>query len=663
MKTNEKNKDQLISELKNRLIAMQMVNAELGSQLAKHRQVRKDSRKAEKGLELSEEKFRPMFENSDALVLHVDRDGLVINANEKIEELTGHPRNEIVGKHFAHFDVFKPDASQSILQLFREAVEHNTKFSGEVELVYPNGDTRIIEPNANLIKRSGQVESVLVLMKDITERKKSEEKLAKLYTQERELRQHIEIEMKRRVDFTRTVAHELKTPLTPVLASIDSLLSELHDDRLLGLANNISRGAASLDNRINELLDLARGEIGILEFNPEPVDLLQILRETIETITPLAINCGQSLKLDVPNALPLVQADASRIQQVLLNLLNNAIKFTPQDGTIKLKVRENDGSVIIEIQDTGRGMSKKQQERAFEPYRRLLNDKDHSDGLGLGLALCKTLVELHGGKIWGRSRAGKGSTFAFSLPINGTIQNTTRPVTVNKLWKVLMIEDDHEIVNSVSLALQKDWPEVELLSARFGEDGLSIVETEKISVVLLDLGLPDTDGFEVLRSIRLFSAVPIIVLSVRQEEADVTKAFELGANDYIAKPYRKMELISRLKVQLRAQIHADESTPIICGSLCLDPSTHQLTFGEKEISLTVVEGRIMQELMKNAGHITTYSRLTEAVWGGDCDDCIENIDTLRVYIRYLRRKLETNPSKPRLILTKSGVGYSLSKPV
>ncbi|MFC2027172.1 ATP-binding protein [Chloroflexota bacterium] len=648
MKRKEKNADESTGQLKAHLIECQNALEAL--------------KESERDLRLSEEKFRLMFDNANDLVMHVDRYGIVIDANRKVEELIGKGHDRIVGKHFTDFGNFEPDTVQAVKQFFREAVDTNTTISREVELKHANGSTVIIDPSISLIKRDGQVEGVFVMMKDITERKKSEETMAELYNQERELRKQIETEMNRRIDFTRTLAHELKTPLTPVLASVDSLLSELDEKRLISLARNISQGANSLNSRIDELLDLARGEIGMLELNLDSVDFLQILQEAADSVAPIVKSRGQSLTLDLPTSAPQVQLDVSRIQQVLLNLLSNAIKFTPQKGTIKLKAREKESSIIIEVQDTGHGISKEQQQRVFEPYRRLASAGRQTGGLGLGLALCKTLIELHGGEIWVRSHVGKGATFGFSLPLEHSIQQAVGSSIEGYLWKVLIIEDEQEIIDSVSLAFEKDWPEAELISVLFGRSGLDLVESEEPDIVLLDLELPDTDGIEVLKSIRLFSSVPVIILSVRQGESDMIRGLELGANDYITKPFRKKELLSRLKVQLRNRMSTREESPIICGSLCLDPTTFQLTYGGREISLTVVEGRIMQQLMTNAGHVTTHARLAEAVWGDDHNDSRGTVESLRVYIRYLRRKLEVDSSKPRLILTKSGVGYSLAKP-
>lgn len=258
-----------------------------------------------------------------------------------------------------------------------------------------------------------------------------------------------------------------------------------------------------------------------------------------------------------------------------------------------------------------------------------------------------------------KSRTGRGATFGFSLPLEVPSRRAKESHKVEKLWKVLIIEDDLEIIDSISLGFQMDWPEAKLISARLGEDGIDMVETEDPEVVILDLGLPDISGFEVLRRIRLFSAVPVIVLTVKSGEADITRGLEWGADDYLTKPFRQKELLARLKVQLRRQTSPDEEAPIVCGSLRLDPSTYQLTYGSREISLTIIEGRIMQHLMRNAGHVATHARLAEAVWGEDYPGAL---DSLRVYIRYLREKLEANPSSPKLILTKPGIGYLLTKP-
>lgn len=224
--------------------------------------------------------------------------------------------------------------------------------------------------------------------------------------------------------------------------------------------------------------------------------------------------------------------------------------------------------------------------------------------------------------------------------------------------KVLIIEDDREIIEAISLAFQIRWPEADVVSIRLGEKGIELVETEVPDIVILDLGLPDISGFEVLRQIRLFSHVPIIILTVRADESDIVKGLEWGADDYIVKPFRQLEFLARVKALIRRQT-PEEEEQIVSGPLKLEVTTGQLHNGKKEIALTISENRILGHLMKNAGRIVTHSSLAEAVWGNDYPG---SADSLKVHIRRLREKVESNPSQPQLILTKTGVGYFLAKP-
>jgi len=227
--------------------------------------------------------------------------------------------------------------------------------------------------------------------------------------------------------------------------------------------------------------------------------------------------------------------------------------------------------------------------------------------------------------------------------------------------KILIIEDDHKIVETLVLTLIVRWPDAMVVSSNLGEKGIKMVESETPDIVVLDLGLPDISGFDVLKSIRLFSKVPVVILTARAEEADIVKGLELGADDYITKPFRQMELLARLKALMRRQTlsmeNSTEDEHISAGKISLSPITRQVTVGSSKIDLTATETLILQRLMKNAGNIVTHGSLAEAVWGSDYPN---SADSLKVYIRRLREKIEAEPSEPRIILAKPGVGYLLA---
>lgn len=225
--------------------------------------------------------------------------------------------------------------------------------------------------------------------------------------------------------------------------------------------------------------------------------------------------------------------------------------------------------------------------------------------------------------------------------------------------KFLVIEDDNTIIDSISLIFQLSWPETKLISTPLGQKGIELAETEHPDLVILDLGLPDISGYEVLKQIRLFSAVPVIILTVRSEEVDIVRGLEGGADDYIIKPFRQLELLSRIRCVTRRQERLVQEKPLEIGQLYFNPTTWQLVIGEREISVTRTEGSIFYHLLQNAGRVVTHSDLAEALWGVDYPDAA---DCLRVHIRRLRVKIEEDPRQPQIILTKPGVGYLLAKP-
>ena len=222
---------------------------------------------------------------------------------------------------------------------------------------------------------------------------------------------------------------------------------------------------------------------------------------------------------------------------------------------------------------------------------------------------------------------------------------------------VLLIEDDPQIRRFLRASLGAHG--YELVEAVTGRDGLAQAAARTVDVVLLDLGLPDTDGLEVTRRLREWSLVPILVISARGQEADKVAALDAGADDYLTKPFSLPELLARLRAARRraAQAAPGQEEPVyVVGELRVDVARHQVVAGGREIHLTPTEFKLLALLARNAGRVLTHRQLLKEVWG---QAYLDNTHHLRVQMHGLRHKLEPEPARPRYLLTEPGVGYRL----
>ena len=228
--------------------------------------------------------------------------------------------------------------------------------------------------------------------------------------------------------------------------------------------------------------------------------------------------------------------------------------------------------------------------------------------------------------------------------------------------KVLVIEDDPGIIEVVSLCFQLRWSGTNVVSADNGNKGVELVETESPDVVILDIGLPDMDGYQVLREIRSFSDVPVLMLTVRGEDTDIAKGLELGADDYITKPFSHIELIARVQAVLRRVQGlpvSEEERPFISGKLSIDFSRNEVILDGKLVKLTSTERKLLYYLIRNEGRILSHESLLTKIWG---DTYVDARDLLRVHIQHLRQKLEDSAESPNIIVTEHGIGYKFIRP-
>jgi two-component system, OmpR family, KDP operon response regulator KdpE len=228
--------------------------------------------------------------------------------------------------------------------------------------------------------------------------------------------------------------------------------------------------------------------------------------------------------------------------------------------------------------------------------------------------------------------------------------------------KILLVEDAPDVVEAIQLGMMLRWREVEVLSADTGDVALDLVERETPDLVLLDIGLPGMDGYEVLRAIRAFSDVPVIMLTAQDTTMSKVKGLELGADDYITKPFDHLELLARIRAVLRRlDMSAPKSrTPSFrSGDLTVDFSAQEVHLGEVQLDLTPTEYKLLYHLVRNVGQTLTHGTLLARVWGREY---VNEVDYVRVYIRRLRSKLNDDPERPRYIQTERGLGYRFLPP-
>ena len=228
--------------------------------------------------------------------------------------------------------------------------------------------------------------------------------------------------------------------------------------------------------------------------------------------------------------------------------------------------------------------------------------------------------------------------------------------------KLLVVDDEPDVVESVRLGFTLQWRDVDVLGAGKGEEALDLIEQERPDIVLLDIGLPDIDGFEVLRQVRAFSDVPVLMLTARDDAMDKVKGLELGADDYVTKPFNHLELMARVKAVLRRlemPPPTSRAPSFRSGPLEVDFARQEARLDGQRLDLTPTEYKLLYHLVRNVGHVLAHTTLLAKVWGREY---VDEVDYVRVYIRRLRDKLGDSPEAPQFIATERGLGYRFLPP-
>ena len=519
----------------------------------------------------------------------------------------------------------------------------------EIVIGVPDGRSVSVLLNATAIRsEEGQVESVVVTLQDMT----ALEEMDRL-----------------RAEFLGMVSHELRAPLTSIKGSAATVLgssADLDPAVVRQFFRIIDEQADHMHDLVADLLDVARIETGTLPVDPEPAEVAVLVDRARSTFT--SAGGRNNLAIDIPPDLPLVMADRRRIVQVVGNLLSNAAKHSSESSVITVTVVREDVHVAVSVADEGRGIPSERLPYLFRKFTRSDGDDLGSGvaGSGLGLAICKGIVEAHGGRIWAESEGpGMGARFTFTIPTveeagSGTAVSTSaarRAVAgPGERVRVMAVDDDPQALRYVrdALASAGYTPVV----TGDPEEALRLVGEEKPDLVLLDLMLPGTDGIELMKDILTAGDVPVIFVSAYGRDELIARAFDMGAVDYVVKPFSPTELAARIRAALRKRAASEPSEPYVLGDLTIDYAERRVTLAGRPLPLIAMEYRLLAELSANAGRLLTYEHLLERVWG---EKSSGDVRPMRTIVSKLRRKLGDDADSPTYIFTEPRVGYRMPK--
>ena len=509
----------------------------------------------------------------------------------------------------------------------------------EVELSVPGGrSVRTLLDATPIRSDEGAVERMVVILQDLAP---------------------FEALSRSRAEFLGMVSHELRAPLAAIKGSAATALGGSRDpDRaeLRQFLRIVEDQADRMDGLIGDLLDAGRIGAGMLPVDPEPTAVADLVERARTAFT--GGDGNHPVVIDLAADLPPVMADGRRIVQVLNNLLANAAAHSPATSPIRVAAVRDGAHVAVSVDDRGEGVPPERLPHLFR--RHAGNDARDGGGTGLGLVICRGLVEAHGGRIRAESDGpGRGTCVTFTLPVAAEKgPSAAVPASESRQGRrkttVLVVDDDPHALRQARDALAA----AGYLPATTAEPGevARLIERENPALVLLDLVLPGTDGIELMKTLPALAHLPVIFISAYRRGDTIARALEAGAADYLVKPFSPAELVARVRVALGRQGGAE---PFVLGDLAIDRAKRRVTMAGRPVRLTAIEYRLLHALSLDAGGATSYESLQSRVWG---DRGGSNPQAVRSAVRKLRSKLGDDASKPRYILNERGMGYRMPGP-
>jgi PAS domain S-box-containing protein len=495
----------------------------------------------------SNAKFQAFFEQGALFAGIMDMSGTILEANRLSWEACGYTREQIIGKPFWDGPWWAPvpDLVEQIKRASMQAAAGQI-FRAEMPYVVADGSHRMADVTIQPIRDdTGRVLYLAPTGVDITERKRAEAERAKLEDSLRRLAAELSEADRRKNEFLAMLAHELRNPLAPISNAARTLrLGGGDGDTLRSASEMLERQVAQMARLVEDLLDMSRITRGKIELRKEPIELAPVVDQAVEAGRALCTSMDQQLTVIMPPHPVYLEADPTRLAQVVGNLLNNASKFTDKGGHIWLTVEQDGGLAVIRVRDNGIGIAADHLPRVFEMFTQVDTSLERSrGGLGIGLTLVKTLVEMHGGTVEVHSDGpGRGSEFTVRVPVlSDTPKTLAQPAAVELMpatcRRVLIVDDSEDSAESLAMLLQMAGHDTHK-----AYDGYSAMEAAgrlRPDAVLLDIGLPGLNGYEVCRGIRKEPwgrELLLVALTGWGQEEDRQRSRDAGFDVHLVKP-------------------------------------------------------------------------------------------------------------------------------
>ena len=586
------------------------------------------------------------------------KDGVPVSLNQEAKRIVSRlriPDRSI--ENFLEVVTFRRADGREIsleeIPLAQALSEGETVRLEEIVMQVPDGSSVTVLINATpRMSEEGEVESFVVAMQDMTPLEEME---------------------RARAEFMGMVSHELWTPLSSIKGSATTLLEEaasLDPAEMRQFHRIISEQADGMRRLISDLLDVASIGTGMLSVATEPSEVTALVDEAKNTF--LSAGRRHSIVIHITPGLPQVMADRRRVVQVLINLLSNAARYSSDSSTIWVNAVREEFHVAISVADEGRGIHAERLPFLFRKFPPIDSEERRSEPTrsGLGLAICKGIVEAHGGRIWAESDGpGQGACFTFTLPVveREGIGRGAEPMLLagrpekaaEGQTRILAVDDDPNALRYVRNVLSTAG--YDPIVTGDPEDVERLMEEEKPELVLLDLMLPGVDGIALMKKILESAEIPVIFLSVYGQENVIANALDMGAADYVVKPFSRTELVARIRAALRKQFRLALSTQpesYSQGDLTVNFVDRHVTKAGRRVMLTDTEYTLLMELAINAGRVLTHDQLLHRVWG---DSRSGQTGLIRTVVKRLRHKLGDDAGNPRYLFTEPRVGYRMKR--